>query len=216
MEKPRERLSRCGETSLSEAELIALLIRQGCAGKNGIALSQEILERFSGLRGVFSAGYEELLQVRGLGPAKTSALLAARELAKRYLREGIQDAKYVKDPRMLLDYLWFSLRDQPREIFKVIFLNKANRIIADEDMFSGTVDETAVHPREILRRALHYHATALILVHNHPSGKIQPSRDDHLITRKLKDICENVNIKILDHIIVGDNQYFSFSEQGVL
>lgn len=215
-ERPRERLIQNGIGSLSDAELVAIQLRAGIKGKDAIALARELLARFGGLRGLLSVGRHELKQIKGLGDAKIAALLSAIEISKRQLKEEIIGKNIVRDPKSVMDYLYSTLRDKKREVFKVLFLNKANCIIAEEDLFEGTVDETAVHPREVLKAALEKSATGLILVHNHPSGRIFPSREDQEITRKLQSICMPVGVKILDHIIVGDNQYFSFSERNLL
>lgn len=215
-ERPRERLLSSGSHVLTDAELLAILLGSGIRGKDAIQFSREILVTFGGLRGLFAVGPKAFLGVKGLGSAKACVLLAVREIARRQLREELLGRTYVRDPKTVLDYLYASLRDQKREIFKTLFLNKGNRIIEERTLFEGTVDETAVHPREVVKAALEAHATSLILVHNHPSGRIQPSREDMEITRKLESACELVSVKILDHIIIGDNQYFSFNEHQLL
>lgn len=215
-ERPRERLIRHGAEALSDAELIAILLRNGCKGKDAIALGRELMERFGGLRGLVATSWRELAAIKGLGPAKAASLLAATEMARRQLRADALGKKVVRDPSSVVDYLTSCLRDKKKEVFKVLFLNKANRITDDQDLFHGTVDETLVHPREIVKAALERHATGVILVHNHPSGRVQPSEEDVSMTRRIIAACATVSIKVLDHIIVGDNQYFSFSEQGLL
>lgn len=215
-ERPRERLIKNGASSLSDAELLAILLRSGVRGKDAIALARELLGRFGGLRGLLSVGWAELQQVKGLGQAKITTFLAATEIARRQLKQEIHGKSFVRDPQSVLDYLYSSLRDKKREVFKVFFLNKANQIIDEEDLFEGTVDETAIHPREVVKAALDRHATAVVLIHNHPSGRVEPSPEDREITRKLEAACNAVSIKVLDHIIVGDNQYFSFREQRLI
>ena len=214
--RPRERLIKNGVSSLSDAELLAILLRSGIQGKDAITLARELLSRFGGLRGLLAVGWNELRQVKGLGHAKITTFLAASEIAKRQLKQELVGKNFVRDPQSVLDYLYSSLRDKKREIFKVLFLNKANRIIDEQDLFEGTVDETAIHPREVVRVALERYATALVLIHNHPSGRVEPSSEDREITRKLEAACAAVSIKILDHIIVGDNQYYSFNEHDLL
>jgi DNA repair protein RadC len=179
-------------------------------------MARELLVRYGGFRGLFSQDAAELQRVQGLGPAKAALLLAVTEIARRQLKEEILGKNFVHDPQSVLDYLYSCLRDRQRELFKVLFLNKANRIIAEKDLFEGTVDETAVHPREVVKAGLAYQATSLILVHNHPSGRIHPSQEDREITKRLEQACGSVSIKILDHIIIGDNQYFSFREHHLL
>jgi DNA repair protein RadC len=215
-ERPRERIYEQGIEALSDAELLAILLRNGIKGKDAVALARELLAQFGGLRGLFAARWKELNKVKGLGPAKISTLLAAQEIARRKFKEEIVGKNVIQDPASVMNYLYHSLRDRKKEIFKVLFLNKANCILGERDLFEGTVDETAIHPREVIEAALDRRATALILVHNHPSGRIQPSEEDIAMTRKLQTSCDAVSIKILDHLIVGDNQYFSFKENHLL
>ncbi len=215
-ERPRERLLQNGAKALSDAELVAVLLRSGVKGKDAVTLARELLSAFGGLRGLLSVGPAELRKTKGLGVAKAASFLAAFEIAKRQLREELTGKNFIRDPDSVIDYLYATLRDKKREVFKVLFLNKANRIIGEEDLFEGTVDEAAIHPREVLRAAIAHNATALILVHNHPSGRTEPSAEDRAITQKLQTACAAVSIKILDHIIIGDNQYFSFQECNIL
>ena len=214
-ERPRERLLQTGAKGLSDAELVAVLLRSGIRGKDAVTLARELLAEFGGLRGLLTVGPVELRKVKGLGEAKTASFLAAFEIAKRQLREELTGKNFIRDPESVIDYLYASLRDKKREVFKVLFLNKANRIISEEDLFEGTVDEAAVHPREIVRAAIAHNATAIILVHNHPSGRTEPSAEDRAITQKIQTACAAVSIKILDHIIIGDNQHFSFREHSL-
>ena len=215
-ERPRERMREQGISALSDAELVAILLRNGIRGKDVVTLSRELIAQFGGLRGLLSVGWKELHQIKGLGPAKISAFLAASEISKRQLKEEIIGKNVIRDPQSVIEYLYSVLRDKKKEIFKIFYLNKANRIIGEEDLFQGTVDEAVIHPREVVKSALDRHATGLLFVHNHPSGRIQPSREDCEITKKLQSACSTVSVKILDHIIVGDNQYFSFSEHNLL
>ena len=215
-ERPRERLLEQGAQALSDAELLAVLLRNGIKGKDVLQISREILAEYGGLRGILSLEAKRLGEIKGLGTAKVTTLLAASEIARRSLLEKIIGADFIRDPESVLTYLTASLRDKKKEVFKVLYLNKANRIIAEEDLFHGTVDEAAIHPREAVKSALDHHASAVILVHNHPSGRAEPSLEDREITRKLKSALESVSIKILDHIIVGGDHYFSFSEHGLL
>ena len=215
-ERPRERLLQGGATQLSDAELVAVMLRSGVRGKDAVALGRELLARFGGLRGLLSADRESLLKVSGLGSAKSASLLAVAELSRRFLLEQVPGKNVIRDPQAVIDYLYAALRDRKREVFKVLFLNKANGMTGEADLFQGTVDEAAVHPREIVRAALERHATAVILVHNHPSGRVEPSPEDRTITQKIKAACETVSIRVLDHLIVGDNRHFSFREAGLL
>ncbi len=215
-ERPRERMRQYGVEGLSDAELLAILLRTGVKGKDVLALSRDLLARFGGFRGLLSAEWKHLDGVSGLGNAKIASLIATIEISRRHLKEEIIGKNYCRDPRSVMDYLYASMRDRGTEVFKVLYLDKANRIIAEENLFEGTIDETAVHPREVLKSAFDRRATGIILIHNHPSGRVQPSREDQELTRKLQSVCTPVGIKILDHLIVGDNQYFSFSEQNLL
>lgn len=155
-------------------------------------------------------------RVKGLGPAKIASLLAMGEIARRQLKENIFKKDLIRDPESVVIYLKRALQDQKVEVFKVIFLNKGNAVISEETLTTGTVDEAHVHPREIVKKALEYHATGLILVHNHPSGRVEPSQEDIHITRKIKTACEFVSVKVLDHIIIGGDQYYSFRERGMM
>ncbi len=215
-ERPRERLIQNGVKSLSDAELLAILLRSGIRGKDAIALSRELLNQFGGLRGLLSVEYNKLAKVKGLGQAKIATLLSTTEIVRRKLKEDLVGKNFIRDPESVVQYLYTSLRDKKKEIFKVLFLNKANRIIGEQDLFEGTIDETAIHTREVVKTALDCHASSLILVHNHPSGRTEPSSEDKEITQKIQMACASVSIRVLDHLIVGDNQYFSFQEHGLL
>lgn len=215
-ERPRERLLNQGTEALSDAELIAVILRNGRKGQDVLTLSRNMIETFGGLRGLGSAQCADLQKIKGLGPAKISSLLAMAEIARRQLREGILKKDLIRDPESVVIYLKRALQDQKIEVFKVLFLNKGNTIITEETLSTGTVDEAHVHPREIVKKALEYHATGLILVHNHPSGRVEPSQEDMHITRKIKTACEFVSVKVLDHIIIGGDQYYSFRERGMM
>ena len=208
-ERPRERLLEKGAATLSDAEILAVLLRNGIKGKDAVALSRELLSQFGGIRGFLSADKRELKKIKGLGAAKIATLLAATEIARRSLREELIGKNVIRDPESVIAYLQASMRDKKKEVFKVLFLNKANRIIDEADLFEGTVDEAAVHPREVVKAALDCHATAIILVHNHPSGRVEPSAEDRVITHRIQAACSSVNIKMLDHIIVGGSRYHS-------
>lgn len=215
-ERPRERLLVEGAKALSDAELLAVLLRNGIKGKDAVVLGRELLAKHGGLRGFLSLEANALKGEKGLGQAKIAALLAVKEIARRSLREEIIGKNVVRDPESVIEYLHATMRDRKREVFKVLFLNKANRIIDEADIFEGTIDEATVHPRELVKAALDRHAAAIILVHNHPSGRTEPSPEDRTITAKLQSACLAVSIKVLDHVIVGDNSCFSFNERGLL
>lgn len=215
-ERPREKLLQKGPEALSDAELLAILFGHGTRGQDVVSFSRGLLLQFGGLRGLLNQNRTALNGIRGLGQARIAMLLSLKEIGLRHLREKMMEQNVIRSPQAVTDYLLVALRDQKREIFKVLFLDKGLRIIAEKDLFYGTIDEAAVHPREIVKAALEFHASNLVLVHNHPSGKIEPSREDYEITQKIKAACQTVSIRILDHIIVGENQYFSFSERNSL
>lgn len=193
-----------------------MLFGHGVQGRDAVSFSRDLLLQFGGLRGIMIQQPASLEKVKGLGLAKTAMLFAVREIGLRQLREKIIGQNIVRSPQAVTDYLTASLRDQKREVFKVLFLDKALRIMGERDLFYGTIDEAAVHPREIVKAALEFHASSIVLVHNHPSGKVEPSREDYEITQKIKAACQTVSIRVLDHIIIGENQYFSFSERNSL
>ena len=215
-ERPREKLLERGPESLSDAELLVVLFGRGVRGQDTVSFSRSLLLQFGGLRGILSQQPVAFHCVKGLGSARTAMLSAVREIGLRQLREKMIGQNFVRSPQAVTDYLTASLRDQKREIFKVLFLDKGLRILGERDLFHGTIDEAAVHPREIVKAAMEFHASSLVLVHNHPSGKVEPSREDYEITQKIKAACQTVSIRILDHIIIGENQYFSFSERNSL
>lgn len=215
-ERPRERMRDLGIQALSDAELVAVLLRNGVRGEDALSFARNLLGKCGGLRGLFSMGWERLEKIRGLGPAKVATLLAVNEIARRKLREEILGKEVVRDPQAVVEYLYTSLRDQKKEIFKVLFLDKGNRILDEMDLFEGTVDQTAVHPREVVKIALERHATGLILVHNHPSGRVEPSSEDRMMTGKIQAALSAVGLQVLDHLIIGDNQFFSFKEHRLL
>lgn len=214
--RPREKLLEEGPESVSDAELLAILLRSGNQGSDAVILARDMLIRFGGWRGLLGAGKEPLFEFKGLGPAKIATLLAAVEIGRRHLRAKVIGQVYLRDPESVMDYLGYDLRDRRREIFKVLFLDKSNRILAEKNLFEGTVDETAVHPREVIREAIRRHAVGVVLVHNHPSGRTEPSTEDRELTRRLQKICEGISVKVLDHLIIGENGFFSFRENGLL
>lgn len=215
-ERPREKFWEKGAEALSDAELLALLLRSGSGDRNAVGLAREVLRQFGGLRGLLSRTPQSLCEIRGLGPAKAAAVGAVPELARRFLREAMLGKSYLRDPQAVVDYLVADLRDRKREMFKVLFLDKGHAVIVDRTLFTGTVDRTAVHPREIIREALEHHASALVLVHNHPSGRADPSAEDCELTRRMASLCEGLSLKVLDHLIIADNGYYSFREHGLV
>ena len=215
-ERPREKLFEKGAATLSDAELLAILFGHGPRGQDVLSFARSLLLEFGGLRKLFVQEPDALKTFQGLGTAKVAMLVAVRELGVRHLREKMIGQNFVRSPQAVTDYLTAALRDKKREVFKVLFLDKALRIMGERDLFYGTIDEAAVHPREVVKAALEFHASSLVLVHNHPSGKVEPSREDYEITQKIKAACQTISVRILDHIIIGENQYFSFSERNSL
>lgn len=215
-ERPREILLEKGPEYVSDAGLLAVLLRTGTKGKDAVSLARELITHFGGLKGILKAKRKELEAVNGLGPAKISQLLASIEIVKRQMKEETVGQQIVNGPSDVLSYLSLSMSNLREEVFKVLYLNSANVIIAAEVLSRGTVNQSAVYPREVIKRALELGATGVIFVHNHPSGNTTPSKSDLELTRKLSDACRSVDIMPLDHFIITHNGYLSFKEQGYL
>lgn len=215
-QRPREKLLNKGSNYLSNEELLAIFRKIGTKNKNAIDLAKELLNTFGGLRGLYNADINSLLKITGLGKAKIAQLLAVIELNKRYLEENIKDRKIIEDSKSIFDYLYLTMRDLDFELFKVIYLNGQNQILNIEDIFKGTITHSHIYTREIIKGALRNSATSIVCVHNHPSGNSTPSDADVEITKKIKDSCESIGIVLQDHIIIGDNQYFSFKDKELV
>jgi DNA repair protein RadC len=215
-ERPREKLLANGATSLSDAELLAIFLRTGVRGKSAVDLARDLLSRFGSLRGLLAADREALCAVSGLGEAKYIQLVAALEVGRRHLGARVARGEALQSPRDTLDYLQASLRDRPYEVFCCLFLDNRHRVLAFEELFRGTLNGTAVYPREVVKRALALNAAAAILVHNHPSGVAEPSRADEVLTDRLQEALSLVEVRLLDHIVVGDGETVSFSERGLI
>ncbi|MCS6945398.1 MAG: DNA repair protein RadC [Sutterellaceae bacterium] len=216
-ERPRERLLTHGPGALSEAELLAICLRVGTAGQDALQLAREALQRFDGLNGLLAAPRHEVESLRGFGPAKYALLAAVVELVRRALREQLRARRVLDSPAAVRDYLRLALSHTPHEVFFALFLDAQNRLIADRELFRGTLTQTSVYPREIVKEALAHNAAAVIFAHNHPSGLAQPSRADELLTRALREALALVDVRVLDHIIVaGADATFSFAERGLL
>ncbi|GMQ45214.1 RadC family protein [Vibrio sp. 10N] len=211
---PREKLLSRGSHALSDAELLAIFLRTGIKGKNVIQLADGLLAEFGSLRALFSASNEEFCRHKGLGVAKYVQLQAVLEMSQRYLSETLQRGDSLNSPEHTKHYLMSILRDRQREAFYILFLDNQNRVIADEVMFEGTIDAASVYPREVVKRALEHNSAALILAHNHPSGIAEPSQADRRITRRLSDALGLVDIRVLDHFVIGDGEVVSFAERG--
>jgi DNA repair protein RadC len=214
-ERPRERLLTEGAGSLPDADLLAVLLRTGVRGKTAVDLGQELLARYGSITRLLSAG-PELLDIRGLGQAKTAQFAAAIELARRAMAEDLKERNALTSPGAVRDYLRVALGHRPHEVFVCIWLDAQHKVIGIEDAFKGTLTQTSVYPREIVKRALVRNAAAVIFAHNHPSGVAQPSQADELLTRNLKEALALVEVKVLDHFIVAGNQAISFAERGLL
>jgi DNA repair protein RadC len=212
-ERPRERLLAKGAQTLSDAELLAVLLRTGMRGKSAVELGRELLSRFKGIAGLLGA---DLSQVKGLGPAKRAQFEAAIELARRSIEEGLKEKTVLTSPGAVRDYLKLALGSRPHEVFVCIWLDAQHRVIEYEEAFEGTLTQTSVYPREIVKAALAKNAAAVIFAHNHPSGAAQPSQADELLTRNLKEALALVDVKVLDHFIVAGHQAISFAERGLL
>ncbi len=215
-ERPREKLLERGAEALSDAELIAVLLRSGVRGASAVALARELIGRFSGLRPLFSAGLESVCSIPGVGPGKYAQLQAALELARRCLAEPLRRGLVLDGPAAVRQMLQARLQDRPYEVFCCIFLDNRNRVIRLDELFRGTIDGASVHPREVVRQALAVNAAAVILAHNHPSGVAEPSQADEVITRRLTSALALVDIRVLDHLVIGDGTAVSFAERGLL
>jgi DNA repair protein RadC len=215
-ERPRERLLKLGAAALSEAELLAIFLRTGIAGKSAVELGRDLLSRFGSLHRLFAAPLGEVAAIRGLGPAKYVQLQAVVEMARRALAEQIRDRDAMSSPQAVRDYLRLSLGARPHEVFVAMFLDAQNRLLGCEELFRGTLTQTSVYPREVVKTALRYNAAGVIFAHNHPSGVAEPSRADELLTQTLKQALSLVEIKTLDHFIVAGSKTISFAERGLL
>ncbi len=215
-QRPRERLIALGAGVLSDAELIALLLRTGIAGKNAVELAREMLAGFGGLAGLLSADQAALRRVKGLGAAKFAQLAAVLELSRRALGEQLRSRSALTSPQAVRDYLRLALGAREHEVFVALFLDAQHRVLAAEELFRGTLTQTSVYPREIVKAALKANAAAVIFAHNHPSGVAEPSQADELLTRQLKESLAMVDVKVLDHFIVAGRATLSFAERGLL
>jgi DNA repair protein RadC len=214
-ERPREKLLERGPHALSNAELLALLLGSGIPGCSAVAMARSLLGDFGSLRDLLNARLGRWRR-KGIGKARYAAVQAAVELAKRHLHEEMRGGCPLTSPQATYRYLQAQLRDRPYEVFCCIYLDNRHRLIAFEELFRGTVDCAQVHPREVLRQALLHNATTLIVAHNHPSGVLEPSPADDFITRRLKDLLALMDVRLADHIIVGDGCCYSFAEHGLL
>jgi len=215
-ERPREKLLKQGASALSDAELLAIFLRTGIRGKTAVDLARDLLNDFGGLRHLLSAGQQAFCCHAGLGPAKYAQLQAVLEMGRRHLFETLQRGEPLTDPATTRQYLQARLRDHPHEVFACLFLDNRHRVICFEELFRGTINGASVHPREVVKKALHHNAAALIIAHNHPSGVAEPSEADRQLTRKLQQALGLVDIRVLDHVVIGDGESVAFAERGWL
>jgi DNA repair protein RadC len=214
--RPREKLLHRGASSLSDTELVALLLRTGVRGKDVMQLAAEVLGQLGGVAGLLHASPQALGRIRGLGPAKQAELAAVLELARRALAQPLCRQPVFDCPATVRQYLQLQLGGLRHEVFAVLFLDAQNRLIVLEEMFRGTLTQTSVYPREVVLRALHHHAAAVVLAHNHPSGQARPSRADELLTQSLKAALALVDVRVLDHFVVTRQQAVSMAEMGLV
>jgi DNA repair protein RadC len=215
--RPREKLLARGPAALSDAELLALLLRTGLPGKNVLQMGQELLDTFGGLAGLLHTTANDLLRIKGLGgTAKRAQLVAVLELARRALAEKLKEKPLFDTPQAVRDYLQLQLGNRPHEIFAVLFLDSQHRLIALEELFRGTLTQTSVYPREVVVRALALNAASVVLAHNHPSGTPKPSRADEALTQTIKAALALVDVRVLDHFVVTSSQAVSMAELGLL
>jgi DNA repair protein RadC len=215
-QRPREKLLARGAAALADGELLALLLRTGYKGCGVFALAAQVLDECRGFAGLLSATPEQLGEIKGLGPAKRAELLAVIEMARRALAQQLQAAPVFDHPGRVKEYLALQLGSRAHETFAVLFLDNQHRLLRLEEMFQGTLSQTSVYPREVVRRALLLNAAAVVLAHNHPSGVAEPSRADEFLTQTLKTALQLVDVRVLDHIIVGQGQVASMAERGLL
>jgi DNA repair protein RadC len=215
-ERPREKLLQRGPSALSDAELLAIFLRVGMRGKSAVDLARDLMARFGSLTRLFSAGLDECLAVPGLGSAKYAQLQAVLEMARRALAEEMRTGDALGSPRAVREFLRLRLAGLPHEVFMAVFLDAQNRVLAEEELFRGTLTQTSVFPREVVKRALAHNAGGVIFAHNHPSGVAEPSQADRWLTEQLKTALNLVDVKVLDHFIVAAGQGCSFAERGWL
>ncbi len=215
-DRPREKLLRKGVESLSDAELVAILLRTGVRGKSAVELARETLKRFGSLSALLAADVTALSASPGMGVAKSVQLQAVLEMAQRALRERLDRGPALSSPQAVRDYLRLRLQERPHEVFGVVFLDAQNRVLAVEELFRGTLTQTSIYPREVVKRALAHNAAAAIFAHNHPSGIAEPSRSDEALTVALRQALALIDVRVLDHFVIGGGTAMSFAERGLL
>jgi DNA repair protein RadC len=215
-DRPREKLLQRGSGALTDAELLAIFLRTGVQGKSAVDLARDLLADFGSLKALLDADHQRFCQAHGLGDAKYAQLQAVLEMAKRHFKEVLQRGNALTSPDITRAYLSAQLRGYSYEVFACLFLDNQHRVIQLDELFRGTIDGASVYPREVVKKALHHNAAAVIFAHNHPSGIAEPSTADKHITEKLKQALALFDIRVLDHFIIGDGQPYSFAEHGLL
>jgi len=215
-ERPREKLLARGAGCLSDAELLAIFLRTGVCGMTAVDLARQLISAHGELRGVLDARPDVLFRQRGFGTSKYAQMRAALELGRRYLESGLEHSNVMDCAETTQRYLSARLRGRPHEVFAVLFLDQQHRLLQYEEMFRGTINGASVHPREVVKAALRHNAAAVILAHNHPSGVAEPSHADRQITERLRSALDLVDVRVLDHVVIGEGQITSFAERGLL
>jgi len=215
-QRPRERLIQHGAESLSEAELLAIILRTGDGKRSALDLAHHLLNRSHGWRGLDAISIAELCEIRGIGPAKAAQIKAAIAIGRKLAGTPAPQRQHLQTSQEVFDYLHERLRNQPREIFIMLLLTVKNKLLKEQKLFEGTLNQTQVTPREVLKEAINGKAASVIFVHNHPSGEPLPSADDREMTKQLVAACKTAGIAVLDHVIIGDGRFFSFADEGLI
>jgi DNA repair protein RadC len=215
-ERPREKLLKSGAANLSDTELLAIFLRTGISGKSAVDLARDLIKHFGSLTSLFAANQDALCQLPGIGIAKYTQLQAVLEMSRRALGETLKNGDALDSPKLVRDFLRLSLANKQHEIFIGIFLDARNHTISTEELFSGTLTQTSVYPREVVKRALHHNAAAMIFAHNHPSGVTDPSHADKVLTQSLKQALALIDVKVLDHFIIANGDTLSFAEHDLI
>jgi DNA repair protein RadC len=215
-QRPREKLLSRGASALADAELLALLLRTGTAGQGVVAMAAAVLQQVQGFAGLLDASPQTLLRIKGLGPAKCAELLAVMEIARRALSQQLQAAPVFNNPRQVKDYLALQLGGRGQEVFAVLFLDAQHRMLRMDELFHGSLTQTSVYPREVVKKALALNAGAVVLAHNHPSGVAEPSLADEYLTQTLKAALKLIDVQVLDHVVVGHGHVVSMAERGLV
>ncbi len=215
-ERPREKLLEKGPTALSDAEILAIFLRSGRKGLSAVGLARELLEHYKGLRQLIDADEKQFCQTKGLGPVKYAQIQAAIELGRRYLQSELEIGDAFTSPEQTREFLTLKLRAYPYEVFSCLYLDNRHRLLSFDELFRGTIDSAQVHAREVVRAALKHNAAAVILSHNHPSGVAEPSQSDINLTQELKRALQLIDVRVLDHLIIGSGEAISLAERGLL